>query len=91
MARQLGWGLAGLPYPAETWPAPDALARRVMRVDREDLLTAARTLPETGPGTQDGREGGQAARATTGVQWAECNGRFKAEQPESLAQLADKT
>lgn len=31
MARQLGWGLAGLPYPAETWPVLGAPAVWVMR------------------------------------------------------------
>lgn len=60
MARQLGWSLAGLPCPAETWPVPGALdGVGVMRVDSAELITT-QPPPETGSGTQDRQEGGQA-------------------------------
>lgn len=39
MARRLGWGLAGFPSPAETWPGLGALAVGVMRREREELIT----------------------------------------------------
>ena len=66
MARQLGWGLAGLPCPAETWPVLGAPAVWVMRVERGEVITT-QPLPETGAGTQDRQEGGRAARAIMGV------------------------
>lgn len=59
VARWLGWGLAGLLCPAETWPVLGALAQRAMRVDRRDLI-ATQALPETGSGIQDRHEGGWA-------------------------------
>lgn len=87
MARQLGWGLAGLPYPAETWPVLGAPAVWVM--GGGEVITT-QPLPETGAGTQDRQECGRTARAIMGVQRAECNARFKAEEPEPLAQLAER-
>lgn len=52
MARQLGWGLAGLPCPAETWPVLGTPAVGVMRVERMEVITT-QLLPETESGAQD--------------------------------------
>lgn len=88
MARQLGWDLAGLSRPAETWPVPGARAGGW--VGNEGGQSGA-NHPETASGTQDRKEDGRAVRAIMGVQQAECNGRFKAEKSEPLAQLAERT
>lgn len=81
MARQPGWGLAGPPCPAETWPVPGALAGGVMRVDRAELITT-QPLPEPGSGTRM-QEGGRAGRQSA-------SGRFQAEGPEPLAQVTER-
>lgn len=57
VARQLGWGLAGFPSPAETWPVPGALAVGVMRGEREELIT---TRPSQRLGLGRGQAGGQS-------------------------------
>lgn len=89
MARQLGWGLAGLPCPAETWPVPGALAGGQRQGESGQ---SEANHPGTGSGTQDRQESGQAVQAIMGTQKAEYNGRFKAEKSESepLAQLAER-
>lgn len=53
-ARQLGWGLAGLPCPVGTWPVLGALTAGLMMMERKELITSL-PLPGTGPGTQDRR------------------------------------
>lgn len=87
-ARQPGWGLAGLPCTAETWPVPGALAGGVMRVDRVELITT-QPLPEPGSGTRM-QEGGRAVQAITGAGRQSSNGRFQAEGLEPLAQVAER-
>lgn len=72
MARQLGWGLAGVPSPAETWPGLGALAVGVTRGEREELITAQ---PCQRLGLGRGQAGGWASSVghnggpASGVQW----------------------
>lgn len=88
MARQLGWGWAGLPCPAETWPVPGALAGGGNEggqsgVNHHSAPARARVW--------DPDAGGWSRHAShNGGRQQSASGRFKAEGPDPLAQGAER-
>lgn len=87
MARQLGWGLARLPCPVKTWPVLGSLAAGVRRVERVEPVSPARDQ-----GWDLGRAGGWSGTVShNGGPGGRVQRRFKAEEPEPLAQLAERS